>query len=245
MTIPTVTTIRFPNDNTASALRVPRDAPASRIITGLQLSPPRGVLILNGGTAELDAEIAAHLAVALRDGVARFAADEHILVLTGATDAGVFHLFGEGIAHYGRSAPCIGVAVESLVTWPGKQHGEAPLEPHHSHFVLVDGDNWGDETDTMYTLAEALGQDAPSVAVFAGGGDISIEEMQKNVVQGREMVLLAGSGRATDAVIATKHGQATPDDRIVTVADRGRIRTVDIADGSSAVRATLRQTLFA
>lgn len=244
MTVPAPTTIRFPNGNTASVLRVPRGVPASSIVAGLHLAPARAVLVLNGGTATLSEAVATDLANALRDGVARVAAEEQILVITGATDAGIFQLFGEGIAQYGRSAPCIGVAVESLVTWPGKQDGEAPLEPHHSHFILVEGENWGDETGTMYALAEVLGHDAPSVAVFAGGGNICIEEMQKNVIQGREMVLLAGSGRATDAVIATKQGHTSDDARIATVAERGRIHTVDLADGPRAVGATLRETLF-
>lgn len=236
--------IEFENGNRAAVVRVPRETPASHIIAGLHLSSPRAVLILNGGTAELDDEVATQLGLALRDGVARFAAEEQTLVLTGATDAGIFHLFGEGIARYGRRAPCIGVAVESLVRWAGKQNGIAPLEPHHSHFVLVEGDDWGDETDIMYALAEALSRDVPSVAVFAGGGNICIEEMQKNVAQGRVMVLLAGSGRATDAVIAAARGRTADDRRIAAIAEQGRIRVVDIAAGDAAVHAALRDTLF-
>lgn len=244
MTVSDVESIHFSAQHSAQLVRVSRQTRAERIIERFNVASPRAVLILNGGTAELDSDVAAQLAVALRDGVARFAAEEEILVFTGATDAGIFHLFGEGVARYGRSAPCIGVAVDSLVTWPGRQDGDAPLEPHHSHFVLVEGNDWGDETDTMYALATTLAEGVPSVAVFAGGGNICIEEMQKNVVQGREMVLLAGSGRATDAVISARQGRTADDDRIATIAEQGRIRTVDIAGGAAAVRAALREALF-
>lgn len=52
------------------------------------------------------------------------------------------------------------------------------------------------------TLAAVLARDCPSLAVFAGGSDIALREMQANVAQGRAMLLLAGSSRNTDAVLA-------------------------------------------
>ena len=175
------TTIELDNGKRSRAIWASRLSTAKEIIAALEIDLPRALLILNGGTAEPDAILEVQLRNALDDELARLVAHESIAVITGGTDAGIFHLFGQGIAKWGRTAPCIGVAVESLVTWPGKPDGEAPLESNHSHLVLVEGENWGDETETMYALAAELGKNCPSVAVFAGGGEIAIKEMLANV----------------------------------------------------------------
>jgi hypothetical protein len=164
----------------------------------------------------------------LGEGLARIVAEEAITVVTGGTDAGIFHLLGQGLAQWERTAPCIGVAVANLVSYPGHPHGEAALEPHHSHFVLVEGERWGDETETMYSLVAALAQDVPSLALFAGGGEICIREMQANIAQGRQMILLAGSGRSTDGVLAAIAGHSVDDPRLADIAREGQIHAFDL-----------------
>jgi hypothetical protein len=219
--------IQFPNQNQAVALRS-ANLDARQIIDQLALPAPRALLILNGGTASLAPDLQAKLQGVLRDGLAQVVAEEAITVITGGTDAGIFHLFGQGLAKWRRTAPCIGVAVANLVSYPGHPHGKADLEPHHSHFVLVDGEDWGDETATMYSLVATLAQDVPSLALFAGGGEICIREMQANVAQGRRMILLAGSGRSTDSVLAAADGHATDDPRLANLAREGRIYTFNL-----------------
>jgi hypothetical protein len=240
-------TIEFAADQKATALRVAvaalKDDPAEAILAALAIPRPRAVMVLNGGTAKLAEPLQAHLAQALQDGLARVVADEHITVITGGTDAGIFQLFGQGLARWGRTAPCIGVAVADLVTWPGHTQGEAPLEPHHSHFVLVDGKKWGDETQIMYALISTLTQACPSIAVFASGGEICIREMQMNVAQDRQMILLAGSGRATDDVLAARDGQPVDDARLPKIAQEGRIFSWPIAEKPAKLAALLRRAL--
>lgn len=143
----------------------------------------------------------------------------------------------------GRTAPHIGMAVESLVTWPGKPEGEAPLEPNHSHLVLVEGENWGDETETMYALAAELGKNCPSVAVFAGGGEIAIKEMLANVAQSRPMILLAGSGRASDAVLAALDGHRPHDPRIDEIARLGGVIRYSISETGEPFSEFVRHVL--
>ena len=238
-----IETIEFATGKKAIVLLGEQDTPAAAILTALALPRPRALLILNGGTATLEEPLLGQLQRTLQDGLARVVAAEQITVITGGTDAGVFQLFGQGLAQYGRTAPCIGVAVETLVTWPGKAQGEATLEANHSHFVLVSGKSWGDETTTLYALAAALGKACPSVAVFASGGEITIHEMQANVVQGRPMVLLAGSGRATDAVLAARAGQSADDPRVNQIAQKGRILAFALSAEPSALDNLLRRLL--
>jgi SLOG in TRPM, prokaryote len=90
---------------------------------------PRGVLVLNRGTAGFSADVDARLAPLLADGVARVASEEGLTTITGATEAGVFALFGVGLE--GRApGVCIGVAPAELVTWPGR--GPRPTMQRHS-----------------------------------------------------------------------------------------------------------------
>jgi SLOG in TRPM, prokaryote len=68
----------------------------------------------------------------------------------------------------------------------------------------------------------------PSIAVFAGGGDVTLREMQANVDHGREMILVAGSGRKTDAVLDILAGSNTSDRALQEIASKGRITRFEI-----------------
>jgi hypothetical protein len=238
-----VETIQFPNGTHAHAIRVHPTVASGRAVDALGLPRTRALLVLNGGTAELEGTLKQQLQRQIADGLARVAAEEQITLVTGGTDAGVFALLGQGLSVSGRTAPCIGVAVDALAQWPGHPQGEAPLEPHHSHFVLVKGQKWGAETDMMYALVHELAQHCPSVAVFAGGGEIVKQEMEVNVKQGRTMILLGGSGRATDAVLAARDGRDTHDPRLVAIAQKGNIVPFDMQQEPAALRDLIRRSL--
>jgi hypothetical protein len=216
-------TIKFSAGHEVPLLRVRQNASAREISENLSISPPRAVVCLNGGTAELDEGLAMHLESLLVDGLARVTAEESLTVVTGATDAGIFSLFGKGIEKWGKRAPVIGIAPEKLVRWGSGTGGDTPLEPHHSHFVLVEGEEWGDESGTMYALVNEWGNQCPTVAVFAGGGQVTLREMRANVMQGRKMILLAGSGRATDAVLAARGGERSAARPVHDIAAAGDI----------------------
>jgi len=237
-------TMSFPNGVQACLLQVPGDASARQILDVLAIPDPRAVLILNGGTAHIEEGLQAKLARTLGDGLARVIAEERITVVTGGTDAGIFSLLGQGLARWRRTAPCLGVAVAGLVIRPDHPQGEAYLEPNHSHFVLVEGQNWGDETEIMYRLVAALVEACPSVAVFAGGGGITLREMEANVHQGRGMIFLAGSGRNTDAVLAVRQGQRSEDERLVEIAEQGQITPFAIDQDPRALRDLVRRSLL-
>jgi hypothetical protein len=243
MTETSVEQIYFNRQCQARSVRTGQREAISQTLAALALPRPWSLLILNGGTAALNGSIAADFKPVLMDGLARVVCEEGITVITGGTAAGIFRLFGQGLARWGRTAPCIGVAVRSLVSWPGQPEGIASLEPNHSHFVLVDGDRWGDETETMYALTAALAADCPSAAAFAGGGDVAINEMLTNVNQQRPLILLAGSGRATDAVLAARNSRVSDDPRIAAIACQGKIYAHDIHDEPAALREAVRQML--
>lgn len=212
------------------------------------LASPHAVVMFNGGTAELEPELHQKLNLILQDGLAQVAVEEKITLITGGTQAGIFALLGDGLGKWGRTAPCIGVCVEKLIRWKQPllktvKDKQAPLEPHHSHFVLVDGKKWGDELNTMYTLGQHLSQNCPTLNIYAGGGKICKREMQTAVDQGRKMILLAGSGRLTDEVLKAHRGEAVEDERIKTIAQQGDIVALNMSEGPEALRKLIKQLL--
>lgn len=238
-----VETVRFPNGNQSSMVRVHQTVAGSEIVSALGVASPRAVVVLNGGTTDLEEVLEQQLQYQIVNAVARFAAEEQITLITGGTAAGVFALLSQGLSRWGRTAPCIGVAVDALTQRLGHPQGDVLLDPDHSHFVLVDGQQWGDETKVMYALVDELAQHCHSVAVFAGGGQIVIREMLANVVQGRDMILLAGSGRTTDAVLAARINRSSDNDHLM-IAQRGKIIQFDIRHDPAALRDLLRATLL-
>ncbi len=239
-----IETIRFANGAMSKVVRVSRETDPAAIIAALGISTPRAIVCLNGGTAKLKKSLSSHLESLLADGVARIAAEESLAIITGATDAGIISLLGRGVEKWRLNAPLIGVAPDKLVTWPGRKEGDTPLEPHHSHFVLVEGEDWGDETKTMYALAGELSESCPSLAVYAGGGNVAGNEMQANVNQGRQMILIDGSGRKTDAVLAARRGGALDDESVQQIAAKGRIVPFDIHAEPQALAGLIRNLLF-
>lgn len=239
-------TIQFSTGTLARAVTMPQGANISAIRAALDLPPVRGVLVFTGGTAQLSDDLSARLGQVVQDGVARVAAEEQLTLVTGATDAGVFTLLGQGLARWGRTAPCIGVTVAQLVTLPGAPTKEdrATLEPHHSHFVLVEGQDWGDETATMFALVAALSQGVPSVSVFASGGKILRNEILANVRQHRPIIAIAGSGRFADELAAVVRGERAPEAAdVAEIVRDGEITLFDLHQPAEGLAALVRQKL--
>lgn len=205
------TDVVLPGGRAAVVVFACPDVSGEDAVAALRLEPPRGLVVLNGSTTELAPELGAELRASLGDGLARIAVDEALTVVTGGTDAGVFAILGRAFGEE-RPAALVGVAPAGLVTWPGREEkqGEAvALEPHHTHFLLIDGDEWGVETDAMVELAATLAEKCPSILVVAGGGTGAKREVLAQVRLGREVVVLAGSGRLADelaAAVASDNG---------------------------------------
>ena len=202
------------------------------LLAALDVPPPRATLVLNGSAGVLDSDVVDQLASVFgADGLAGTVSREQLTTVTGGTDAGIFAILGRAIRD--RSAPLIGVAPRALVSRPGRS-GQMALEPHHSHFVLVDGDRWGDETATLLALSRALGRSAPSVAVICGGGPVTRNEVLGHVRDGRPLVVLGGSGRLADELAAGTAG----------IVDGGKITVCPVAAGGPALARAVVDALW-
>lgn len=241
-----MTTIAFPSGSTARVVEVGAGVDGADLVEALRLPRPRGTVVFNGSAAEIDHGLGEQLAAVVGEGgLAGTARRERLTVVTGGTDAGIFSILGRAMTN--RAAPLIGVAPGRLVTWPGRlaaRGAGVPLEPHHSHFVLVDGEAWGDETEALLGLARALGGQGPSVAVVCGGGPVTRKEVLGHVRDRRPVVVLAGSGRFADELAAAVAGEGEDlHPETSPIVRRGRLTICPIVGGGAALDQAVRAAL--
>lgn len=241
---PASRTISFPGGASSRVVQTVQGVDGDTLLRLLEVPAPRGSLIVNGTTAPLGDGLDG-LDDVLARGVAGVAVADGLTVVTGATDAGIFSLLGAAMAD--ATAPLIGVAPLGLVTWPDRLPAGADLEPlegHHSHFVLVEGHEWGDETATMLALADALGRRAPAAAVLCGGGTVARNETVGHVRAGRPVVVMAGSGRLADDLAAAAAGTGgAADPSVAEMVRDGDLLVCPLSAGADVLAAAIREVM--
>ncbi len=240
-----VWTLHFPQGGRARVVQLESPEAAETILRALDLPRPRGLLLLHGGAAGLPEATRDRLRDLFFHGLAPLVAREGLAVLDGGTQAGVMQLMGEAMAAVRGHAPLIGVCPAAQVTWPqGPQDARrVPLEPHHTHFVLTPGQNWGEETFYLFALAQALNRTIPSLALLVDGGPVSLEEVRYNVRQVRPLLVVRGSGRLADALWQARQGRA-PSGLPSEVVRYDRLFFIDLEQGPQALAEIVRRLLF-
>jgi len=131
-------------------------------------------------------------------------------LICGGTDVGVMAAIGKSRGRNGYQFPLIGIAPEGIVTWPEGPRSSGlvlpgnereQLEPHHSHFILVPGNEFGDETNWIVRAATMIeaGRNK-SVMVLANGGKVSQRDVEEGLGVNRPLIVLAGTGRLADEI---------------------------------------------
>jgi hypothetical protein len=240
-------TITFANGNRAVVVIAPRDAGAQAIIDLLGMRSPRAVILLFGGAAGLDDSRKAHLATLFADGVTPVAAELGALIIDGGTQSGVMAIMGEAVAERPGTCQLLGIAPKGKIADPeivgaSAVSDGAPLEPHHSHFVLVESAEWGGETRTMLELARAF--NAPTVAILVNGGAVAADEALHSVRNGWQLLVLEGSGRFADEVSAAfRDGQSAKSAEVSEIARSGRVVLFHVDDAAEKLKVDLRRIL--
>lgn len=195
--------INFPDQQTPSVFPTERSNLA-QAITELGLLSGYPVIVLIGG--EIDEKQADVTQRAIQV-ISKVADDRKAVVICGGTDMGIMAEMGQTRARNGYKFPLIGITPEELVTWPGGPHsgkflgwGEKrwQLEPHYSHFILVPGSEFGDESPWIVEAATLLSKEHRSVTVLINGGEVSRKDIELSLENGRPVIALSHSGRLAD-----------------------------------------------
>jgi hypothetical protein len=233
---------KFPNGLQATAIRAAMSADPATLATTLKLPPATGLLLLFGGAGFMTDEIVhrlSHLSKAIAETLIQLS----IAVMDGGTDAGVMALMGRALYEKGRKAPHIGVLPAKAEVEPGGLLAEDILEPHHSHFVLIDSDQWGAELDMMNSLADHLSGNSPSLALLVNGGEIALEDVESSVKRGREIIVVRGSGRLADEIAEALLHVDEAREAVKAIVENGRLTLIDLSDSANKIAETLNQRL--
>jgi len=239
--------ISFENGNHAIVVIVPCDTDPQSILKALALAPPNALVIVLGGAKGLDDSRKTRLAELFSDAIAPAAAKLDALIIDGGTQSGVMAMVGEAVTRY-RGCQLLGIAPKGKVTYPGGPAEAgiadgAPLEPNHSHFVLVESNEWGGETGKMLELARAF--NAPTVAILVNGGAIAADETLQSVRNGWPLVVIQGSGRFADELsAAVRDGQSAKSTEVSEIARSGRVAVFHIDDAAEKLRDKLPRMLL-
>jgi len=240
-------TITFGNGNRAVVVTAPGDASAKAILEALGIRSPRAVILLFGGAAGLDDSRKAHLEALFADGVTPVAVELGALIIDGGTQSGVMAMMGQAIARSPGTPQLLGIAPEGKIAHPEISGAPAlsdgtPLEPNHSHFVLVESNEWGGETEKMLELARAF--NTPTVAILVNGGAIPADEALQSVRNAWQLLVIEGSGRFADEVsAAVRNGQAAKSTELSEIVRSGRVALFHVNDAAEKLRDELRRML--
>jgi hypothetical protein len=236
----------FPGMGRALAIRLDDLDVSELALDVLGLRRPYPTLVLVGGAGDMGNSQMKDLRPLFVDTLAPLAGDLGTAVVDGGTDAGVMRLMGQARAETGGTFPLIGVVASGTVILPGADSqahpDKVPLEPHHTHFLLVPGCDWGDESLWIASIASALSHEAPSVTILVDGGEIALEDVERSVEHHRPVVVVANTGRAADRLTVALRGQVS-DERAQALVASGLLRVVDRAEGSHRLMEVIREAL--
>src|SRR5947207_7840065 len=240
-------TITFDNGNHAVVVTAGRDADAQTILKTLEMAQPQAVLMVFGGAKGLDASRKGRLVELFTNAIAPAAAELGALVMDGGTQSGVMAMMGEALAKGGRRSQLLGIAPAGKVIYPGGRSDAniaegALLEPNHSHFVLVESDEWGGETGTMFKLAGAL--NVAVATMLINGGQIAGSEALQSVRNGWHLLVIEGSGRFADQLSAALcDRQIAKSVEVSEIVRSGRVALFHLDDPAEKLRDELSRLL--
>ncbi|MGK7876500.1 MAG: hypothetical protein AB4426_25360 [Xenococcaceae cyanobacterium] len=233
------------NGLTADAIQVHNFVNLSDALRKLGFHRSRPTLVLVGGASRISNADLARLQQLFVEVLAPIAESLGATVVDGGTDAGIMRLIGQARAEIGATFPLIGVAAVGTVILPGVPPpclDAVSLAPQHTHFVLVPGHNWGDESPWLARISSILSNGCPSITLAINGGEITWQDVSLSIKEGRLTIVLAGSGRTADKLAAALRGEAT-DERATELVASGLLQAIDMNQDSEVLAEVIQQML--
>ncbi len=222
--------IELADAGSAPAVRVAEANELQAALGALGLYPPRPTLVVVGGAAGLEEAHVDGLRSVFAVGIAPVMQKYGAVGVDGGTRFGVMRLFGEARAARQATFPLVGVVAAGAVGLRREQffaHVETVLDPNHTDFVVVPGEEWGAEAPWIASTATVLTGTAGSVTVLINGGQIGYSDVQQSVEVGRPVVVISGSGGTADVFAAAVAG-ASADEGVPALVKSGLIRSVPV-----------------
>lgn len=216
-------------------------------LQALGLVECRPTLVLVGGASGLDTDQRFRLDSLFNSVLAPLAEELQLHVVDGGTDAGVMRLMGQARTSIGGTFSLVGVTPRSLAILPDKhvKHPDAcALEPNHTHCILVPGEKWGDESPWISEIATHLSGSHESMTILINGGSITWQDAYASVSAGREIAIMAGSGRTADVMVRALRDKSIEDPRVTHLVSSGLLSSVDLENPPTELKEAIKTLLL-
>ncbi len=219
--------ILFSNDNQKNKAIIVKSSinePAENIISTLKLpfKPKSVILVFGGASGSLDVSLSSITILhQILDSILQYASDNEAIIIDGGTKSGIMEIVGQRASELDLNRKLIlGVAPAELISLSNSndpdhdvknsdknENHKVSLDPNHTHFVLVEGDRWGDETTKLFEIATSLAaaDNTPVVAILAGGGKISKKEVLFCINQNWPLIVIEKTGYLADEIVSCKN----------------------------------------
>ena len=180
------------------------------------------------------------------------------MIVTSACNRGPVKMVGEACRDRGYTVPLVGVAAMGAVTWPGDTRPgaekRAPLQPDHSHLVLLECNETETAATFQYHLSKYLVSktsqraELPAVAVCVSGGEPAIDEVLQCVRHGWPVVVVKGSGGAADAIAyvadPAHRNVFVANPKLMEIAREGKIEIIELDNIDGNLTRAMLERLF-
>lgn len=184
---------------TVSAANVSSEDEIQAALDELGIPHPRPVIVLVGGAGRIDPldEFPMQKAVGI---VAQLAEETGAVVVDGGTQAGIMSEMGAQRERNGFTFPLMGVVFDALLM---RREPSSILDPGHTHFFVIPGNAWGDESAWIAKIATVVAGDRKSITVLVNGGKISMTDVEYSLSADRPTAVIRGTGRLADEITLT------------------------------------------
>ncbi|EOD23701.1 hypothetical protein EMIHUDRAFT_457924 [Emiliania huxleyi CCMP1516] len=218
--------VNFPELNTQSKFLVLADTSTPQQVSRFVekfwgLEKPEIIISVTGSA--LDFELHPILQRAFDKGLTAAASAANAWVITGGTDTGVMKLVASSLSSSGVSMPILGFSpfgainereklervyggASTMVSTKATKDG-APLNAHHTHFLLVDSGKhgvkaWGTEINLRVAFESFYleRKSVPMVLLVVQGGPGTLATVLETAKKGSPIVVVADSGGAATAI---------------------------------------------
>lgn len=192
-------TIRFDDRRRARAIYVPASYPPAQALAALDLPSYAGAVVVHGGAGGMALDLLDTVRQFLVASLVSLAQNQPLLVVDGATQSGVGRILGEAREQASGTFPLLGVTPHRFALYPGGpplDDQRIALNPSHSHFIFVEGEDFGSESPMITGVLQATGK--PGIALVINGGQIVLSEVKRHAALGNTIVTIRGTGRTAD-----------------------------------------------
>ena len=191
--------IPLKRDLNVEAINISENSEIPEALTQLGIPHPKSVIVLVGGASGIGwlDKFPMRKAIGI---ITRLAEETQSVVLDGGTQAGIMKEIGRQRKRDKLSFPLIGVVFDNLIM---KEEPKSILDPNHTHFFLVPGDDWGAESAWISKIATSIAGDNKSITILVNGGNISRTDVEYSLLENRPVFIMRGTGRLADEITLT------------------------------------------